>query len=387
MAILIVDDSRESQIIIEHFLKAEGYNQIISFGNGNDAFSFLKDNFNKVDLILMDINMPDIDGIEATRLIKGNLEFKDIPIIIVTVLDTKISLEEAFNAGAIDYITKPISRVELKCRVKSILKFKYEMDCRKKRESELQKEVEAHNIAKEELLRIKNLESIGFLAGGIAHDYNNILTAIMGGITLAKLYLKQEDKAVQPLIKAEDSILRAKELTEQLLTFAKGGLPIKRPTQISSIFKKAIKSISDISANINYVVSIGKDIWFINADYIQISNVFKHLLTNAVEAMPLGGTVYINVENIVLEFPNPFLLESGRYLKISIKDQGKGITKEIYNKIFDPYFTTKDRGIDKGIGLGLSICYSIIKKHDGCITFESNDGAGTTFFVYLPAAL
>lgn len=231
----------------------------------------------------------------------------------------------------------------------------------------------------EELLKVQKLESLGILASGIAHDFNNLLTGILGYISLTKIRLKSADKEYKWLSEAEESCIHAKELSYKIITFSKGGSPIKEPVYIVEILKEVIDSLLS-GSNINTKFIIPEDFYIIDADKNQIREVMKNLVINAKEAMIGGGVLKVQIENIINgEKVEPFLKEKD-YLKISISDTGKGISKEN----IDPYFTTKDMGSVKGTGLGLAVCHSVIKKHDGFITVESVPGSGSDFNIYLP---
>ena len=233
----------------------------------------------------------------------------------------------------------------------------------------------------EELLKAQKLESLGILAGGIAHDFNNALTGILGNISLARMFVNPEDKISRRLAAAEKATLSAQNLTQQLLTFSMGGAPVKRITSIAVLLEEST-AFALRGSNVRCECSIDKDLWPVEADEGQISQVISNLIINAQQAMPEGGIIKVIAENITIDAGNPFLLESGKYLKISIEDQGIGIPEEHLTKIFDPYFTTKQ----KGSGLGLATTYSIIKNHSGHIAVESKLSVGTTFYIYLPAS-
>ncbi|MEA3415955.1 MAG: response regulator [Thermodesulfobacteriota bacterium] len=233
----------------------------------------------------------------------------------------------------------------------------------------------------EALLKADALESLGILAGGIAHDFNNILTAIMGNITLAKMYAKPEDKIFERLKEAENASLRAKDLTQQLLTFSRGGAPIKKTAFISKLLEDTTL-FALTGSNVRCEFSIPSDLWPVEADEGQISQVINNLIINADHAMPGGGIIKVSAENTAVDVKQGLPLKEGNYIKISIEDQGVGIPEEHLQKIFDPYFTSKQ----KGSGLGLATAYSIVKKHDGYVQVESELGKGTTFNIYLPAS-
>ncbi|MBL7135152.1 MAG: PAS domain S-box protein [Candidatus Marinimicrobia bacterium] len=233
----------------------------------------------------------------------------------------------------------------------------------------------------EEALKSQKLESIGILAGGIAHDFNNILTAIFGNITLAKMYAKPEDKVYDRLVRAEKASMRAKDLTQRLLTFSNGGAPVKEIASVVNLLKESA-TFALTGSNVICKFAIPHDIRQVEIDRGQISQVINNLVINADQAMPDGGTIVINVENINIGKESTLFLNAGKYVKINIEDQGIGISEKYLNKIFDPYFTTKT----KGSGLGLATVFSIIKNHDGLITVDSKLGVGTKFSIYLPAS-
>lgn len=235
-----------------------------------------------------------------------------------------------------------------------------------------------------EMLRASKLESLGVLAGGIAHDYNNILTAIMANISLVKTYTHPGDLVFERLTEAEKATLRARDLTHQLMTFAKGGLPVKKTISIARLVRDSA-ALALSGSNIKYVLSVPEDTWPVEADEGQMNQVFNNLLINAAQAMPDGGTVHVACENIVVEEreeKKDVAQQNGRYVKISVRDHGVGIPAEHLSKIFDPYFTTKK----KGNGLGLATAYSIVKNHNGYISVESAVRAGSAFDVHLPAS-
>ncbi|MBU4445961.1 PAS domain S-box protein [bacterium] len=232
-----------------------------------------------------------------------------------------------------------------------------------------------------EARRNQNLESIGVLAGGIAHDFNNILTIILGNITLSKMYANPEDKVYKRLVEAEKGAMRAKDLTQQLLTFSKGGAPVKEAASVTEFLKESA-AFALSGSNVKCIFSIPDDIWAVEIDKGQINQVFNNLVMNADQAMPEGGIINIKAENITITPENVLPLQNGKYLKFSFEDHGIGIPAHHLDKIFDPYFSTKT----KGSGLGLAGAYSIIRNHNGLITVESELGVGTTFYIYLPAS-
>ncbi len=231
------------------------------------------------------------------------------------------------------------------------------------------------------LLRAQRFESIGVLAGGIAHDFNNILTAVLGNVSLAKTSLNPQDEAYSLLTEAEKATMRASDLTQQLLTFSKGGAPILSTTSIAELLKDSI-SFALRGSKTTCEHKLSHNFWLVEIDEGQISQVINNLIINADQAMPEGGVIKLECENISINSDCSLPLEAGKYIKITIKDNGPGIPDDHLDKIFDPYFTTKE----KGSGLGLASTFSILKKHKGHISVGSVVGDGTTFYVYLPAS-
>ena len=232
----------------------------------------------------------------------------------------------------------------------------------------------------EEMARGDKLNSIGILAGGIAHDFNNLLTAIFGNITLAKMYANRRSEVYKRLEESEKAAERARDLTHQLLTFSKGGAPVKKTISLQELAKESAKFVLR-GSNVKCEFSFPPDLWHVEADEGQVSQVLNNIIINATHAMSEGGTVQMYCGNVILD-QSDLPLAKGKYILVSIMDHGNGITKKHLSKIFDPYFTTKK----KGSGLGLSTSYSIIKSHGGHITVESFPGIGTTFHIYLPAS-
>ena len=245
----------------------------------------------------------------------------------------------------------------------------------------LQREIVERERMESELSRMQKLESLGLLAGGIAHDFNNLLGAIMGNVSLALLDVEPANPAHRQLAKAEQAALRAQELTRQLLTFSRGGAPVKRLIALSGVIAEAA-GFSLRGSRVLHELAIPGDLWPVEADEGQMMQVFNNLLINADQAMPSGGIIRISAQNVTLGEGNDLPLSAGRYVKISITDEGTGIPPEHLAKVFDPFFTTKQ----KGSGLGLAASYSIIRKHEGLITVDSELGRGTTFSIYLPAS-
>ncbi len=232
----------------------------------------------------------------------------------------------------------------------------------------------------QEMLKASKLESIGILAGGIAHDFNNILTAIMGNISLAKMEIDSDGRIYSYLSYAEQASMHARDLTQQLLTFSKGDMPVKTLCSIQELIKEsALFSLREAKSKCQF--DLPNDLWSIEVDRGQISEVINNLIINADQSMLEGGIIYIKANNITITPNDHIPLNSGNYVKISIKDHGIGISKKIIHNIYDPFFTTKQNGS----GLGLTVVYSIVNKHNGYISVVSEVSNGTIFYIYLPA--
>ncbi len=230
----------------------------------------------------------------------------------------------------------------------------------------------------------QKLESLGVLAGGIAHDFNNLLSGIFGYMELMKIYIKKGDtaKLEETLEKALQVFGRTKALTQQLLTFARGGEPHRKNIHLARMLVSNTQFVLS-GTKVNSMFNINPDLWHCYADENQIAQVIDNLIINAVQAMPGGGIITINADNFINDEPDTALfLYPGRYIRISISDQGHGIPKEHLPRIFDPFYTTKT----SGTGLGLATSYSIMKRHGGAIRVDSTEGRGSTFTLYIPAS-
>lgn len=232
----------------------------------------------------------------------------------------------------------------------------------------------------EELQKTQKLDSLGVLAGGIAHDFNNLLTGIFGYIDLARAASK-DAKVTDYLETTIVAMNRARALTQQLLTFAKGGVPVQKITPLNPFIQETAQFALS-GSNISCRFDLAENLWPCNIDKNQIGQVIDNIVINAQQATPNGGSIEITAKNSSLGEKEHVTLVKGNYVKVSIKDFGTGIPKDIMPRIFDPFYTTKT----KGHGLGLATCYSIMSRHGGAIEVESELGKGSTFQVYLPAS-
>jgi CheY-like chemotaxis protein len=246
-------------------------------------------------------------------------------------------------------------------------------------------DITARKRAESDRLILDKLESTGILAGGIAHDFNNLLTIMLLNLELAQALNHSDEKLALHLAEAKETCLLASSLTAQLLTFAKGGAPIRKAMLLSRVIQESAR-LAMSGSRVGCDFSLAEDLWMAEVDAGQIGQVIRGMVLNAREAMPQGGVVYVRAENVILSAREQPSLPAGEYIRVSITDQGTGIAKDVLPKIFDPYFSTKHRGDQKGMGLGLTICHAVVQKHGGAIAVKSEVGSGTTFDIYLPAA-
>jgi len=243
---------------------------------------------------------------------------------------------------------------------------------------QLRMEMEQRRQAEEELLNARKLESVGVLAGGIAHDFNNFLTVVQGNTELARMRLDPADPVQEILEQTALACQRAVFLSSQLLTFAKGGEPVRRPVSVAQLVRDSV-NLARAGTSLSLEVNIPEDLWSAEIDAGQISQVLHNVLLNARQAMPDGGIIEVRAENVVRDSGG--MASPGAYLRISIRDYGCGIPADVLPRIFDPYFTTKPGGS----GLGLATAYAIVSKHSGHISVSSKPGEGTMFTMDLPA--
>ncbi len=243
------------------------------------------------------------------------------------------------------------------------------------------RDISARKQAEVERLRSSKLESIGLLAGGLAHDFNNILTAILSNVSLVRLSHPHSAAIGESMAEVETAVNRARDLTRQLLTFSRGGAPVRKPARLEALIRESVRFATGGSSVLSEF-DLAPDLWPAEIDAGQISQVLHNLALNAVQAMSNGGRLRVVARNVVFGTDAPEGLAPGPYLYVSLVDAGPGIAPENLARIFDPYFTTKKRGS----GLGLATSYSIIRRHSGRISVQSQPGSGTTVHFWLPAA-
>ncbi|MBF0329380.1 MAG: response regulator [Nitrospirae bacterium] len=395
--ILVVDDTHESLKLLTDILRMEGY-KVLSADSGSLALASVA--VNAPELILLDIFMPDMDGFDVLQKLKEREESRDIPVIFLSALTEAEKRVEGLKLGAVDFITKPFQREELLVRVKNHLEL-YQMKSRIKQHAsvlfkaneQLQTEIADHKRAEEEkqkleeqLRQSQKMEAIGVLAGGVAHDFNNILMAIIGFGSMAQKRLKDDQVSHDYVKEMLAGANRAAELTRGLLAFSRKQVIMPKTQNLNGIVFNIEKMLCRIiGEDIEFRAVLGSRDIIVNVDAAQIDQVLMNLVTNARDAMPDGGELIIEtgIEDIDESYAVAHLFEKpGKYAVLTVSDTGRGMDLKTRENIFEPFFTTK--GIGRGTGLGLAMVYGIIKQHEGNITVDSEPGKGTTFRIYLP---
>ncbi|MCK5681712.1 response regulator, partial [bacterium] len=317
----------------------------------------------------LDIMMPEMDGLEVCRYLQADPQTREIPIIFISALAAATDESRGLALGAVDYITKPFINAIVKVRVATHLKLK------KQREIMIQQQYE--------LQKADKLKAFEVMAGGLAHDFNNLLTSIIGNLDLAIMDLQPEGEVYKSLKNVSYSSMLARDLAAKFLTISRGYMIREEKLKLAETIRQVIESMP-ATTNIKFDVKSPDSIWTLQASQVHIIQLFKNIFLNSQEAMPDGGIITITVTNCPDGAKEHSSLTTGSYLKISVQDQGEGISAENYPKIFDPYFSTKPMGVQKGMGLGLTMCHSIIKKHQGHLEIESIHGEGAVVDIYLP---
>ena len=482
MKILLVEDHADSRRNLQRLIERRGH-EVVAVGSAEEAETVLASQ--TFPFLILDWMLPGKSGVELCRELRTRANGDEMFILLVTARADTEDLQQALEAGANDYLTKPLDLGLLNVRLsvaerqirdlsernqaraalqesaqtmKNILenttdgffavdgewRFTYlnaeaevlldrgredligatiwekfpdlngsvfETNYRKVMSDNIAVEFEASDAAgktwsevhaypsgggvsvffrditerkrtEEERLTTSKLESLGTLAGGIAHDLNNILTVISGNIGLAQIEAPSDcGSLLSFLSKAGQAAQHAAHLSSQLLTFSKGGAPLKKVTSIAQLLEQSAE-FSLYGSSLRADLDIAQDLCKAEVDAGQVEQVINALIINARDAMPHGGTVRVTAKNVELDERHVTQLPAGRYLKVSITDRGAGVPEDLTTKIFDPYFTTKPAAS----GLGLAISYSIVKKHGGLLHLESSSPDGSTFAFYLPAS-
>lgn len=364
MKILAIDDSAVNLLVIKGAVEKHLPNAMLETARSGEE-GIEKAGLWQPDTILMDLQMPGMNGYEAIKQLKSNPLTAYIPIIMITAIDVSSSDRiRALDTGADAFLQKPITHLELIAHIKVMLRIKR---------------------AEERLRHSQKLEAIGLLAGGVAHDFNNILTVIRGYSTMLLMQSKPDSPQHEALQMISDSAKRAEDLTQSLLAFSRKQDVAPAKGEFCSLvsgFEKFIKRL--IGNNITLQFICDQQSIPASFDRSMIEQMLMNLAINARDAMPDGGRLTIATADLTLsdEEADTNNLKPGRYIRLTVADTGCGIPKELLPRIFDPFFTTKEVG--KGSGLGLSMVYGIVQQHHGSISVDSAIGTGTTFTVFLP---
>ncbi|MBU0483867.1 MAG: response regulator [Proteobacteria bacterium] len=366
--ILIVDDHPENLHALREVispLKAE----IISALSGQEALALMVQH--EFAAVLLDVQMPEMDGFETATLMQNNKSTRGVPIIFVTAINKEQKhIFKGYQTGAVDYIFKPFDPDILLCKLQVFINlYNIRVD---------------YSRLQEELMKARNLESLGLVAGGIAHDFNNLLFVIMGSVDMAQEEFSRFGYSSKLLDEAMNACKKASDLTNKLIVFSKGGHLEKVSVSLPEIIESIGRELYN-GSGIEFTLKSASDLWPVKGDRFQLEQVFANILKNGKEALGSRGKMVVRIENYTNEADSALTLAKGPYLKITFTDDGPGIAPDIFHKIFDPYFSTKDMSANKGLGLGLALCHSIVARHDGLLTVDSVSGAGASFTIYLLA--
>lgn len=364
ITVLYVEDNAIARDQVARVLSARGYHLIIASDGQQGIESYRQ---HQPHITLTDIMMPHKSGLEMAREIRALTP--EAQIVCMTAFSESDFMIEAIDIGINQFVIKPVNFNKLLAALDRC-------------QAQIELQLRQHTL-EEENLRGKKMEAVCILAGGMAHDFNNLLQIILGYVSLARMNAEPGSKAEQLLAIAEKSSETARELGARLLTFAKGGYAAMQPARIETVLREAVLA-ECAGSSMTCRFELAEDLPLLPIDLPQMRQTFTHLAANAREAMNPDGTLQISAALCHLTSQNAMALTPGEYLQITFTDSGAGIAPENLPKIFDPYFTTKDSVSQKGLGLGLALSHSIIRRHRGQIRAESAPGVGTSIHMYLP---
>lgn len=368
--ILVVDDTEVLLKATARIMRNAGF-KVLEADTGEAAIEIALAEM--PDLALLDVDLPGISGIEVCRRFREEPRLKQVYVVMLS--STRVASEdqsEGLEFGADGYIARPIPNRELVARVKALLRLK-------KAEERLRR-------SEARLVEARKFEAVAKMSGGIAHDFNNLLAIIIGNIELARDVVPPKSEAGDNLDEAMKACFRARNLTHRFLGLSTAREPEKIKTDPRHLVRMAVDDMP-LGEDIRLALDTDESLPRVFVDKEQMLEALQCLLENAVEAMPEGGVLSVALRSVAFEneaaIPDP-LMTLGRYLAIEIGDTGCGIPSGSLPKIFDPYFSTKEMGIRKGMGLGLTAAYSAVLRHGGYLTVASEVGAGSRFTMYLP---
>ncbi len=409
--LLAVDDRQDNLFVLEQLI-ADGLPgcSVITATSAKEGLAIAASTH--IDGALIDVQMPTMSGIEMCRRLKADGATADIHVILVTAHEATTDLKtEGLNAGADDFISKPINNAELLARIKAMLRLRRAEDelrelnerledvvtertrtlrdqLRKSAlaEQALQESEKEKEQLEEQFRQSQKMEAVGRLAGGVAHDFNNLLTVINSYAGFASDELRDGDPMKADIEMILTAGQRAADLTRQLLIFSRKQVMEPRVLDLNEVVSELQKMLRRlIGEDIDLCTSLGDDLGRITADPGQLEQVLMNLTVNARDAMPKGGTLTIETANVELDEESRSMHAdsvAGPHVMLTVSDNGPGMTAEVKAQIFEPFFTTKEAGT--GTGLGLATVYGIVKQSGGSIWVDSEPGQGTTFKIYLP---
>jgi CheY-like chemotaxis protein/nitrogen-specific signal transduction histidine kinase len=415
--ILIVDDMPVNVGVAMEYLEEHGYRVAVA-QDGEEGLQ--RAAFVQPDLILLDVMMPELSGFETCRRLKARADTKDIPVIFMTSLTDVEDKITGFEVGGVDYVTKPLQIEEVLARIRvhlalraaekqlaernahlqreiairqraeaTLARARDELEERvRQRTAELMAEVGVRREAEERLRHSQKMDAIGQLTGGVAHDFNNILTVITGAIEILAEAVAKQPKLAAIVRMIDDAAARGAELTGQLLAFARKQPLRPRSTDINALVTDMLRLMRPtLGASIEIESKLKADAWTALIDESQLRAAILNLAINSRDAMPSGGKLTVETGNVALDQSDVAAyadVRPGPYVMIAVSDTGTGIPAAIHDQVFEPFFTTKEAG--KGTGLGLSMAYGFIKQSGGHIRIDSEEGQGTSIKLYLPRA-
>ena len=393
--ILVVDDNANNRDMCKIYLEIEGYT-IYTAEDGEQGLKSASEIL--PDLILLDIMMPVMDGYQMLVRLKADPDLNSLPVLVLTVQSDTEDVVKALRLGANDYLKKPFDVDELIARVHTLITLKQTQDSLRlltdnlrtyqhDLESELERRTRESKALQKKIFQNQKLEALGTLAGGIAHDFKNILFLIIGYVEMTVMNLSDDTESVENLEQALSAARRAKSLIDNIHMFSRQADTERKPTNIQHVIIDVLKMIrSSIPPAISIEQTIDMECGAVMCSPDQMHQMIVNLCTNACHAMPENaGTLKVGLQGVHLHPANilgRLDVTPGKYVHLYVSDTGGGMPAEVMDKIFDPYFTTKPDL--NGTGLGLSVVHGIVKSHDGDMAVESEVGKGTTFHVYLP---
>ena len=370
LRVLLVEDDDDYARMLEAILGPAGPLTLARVSTLHDAFTVIDEG--SIDVILLDLGLPDSFGIDTVDRLRA-LVGERIPIVVLTSRDDDNIGVQAVHRGAQDYLVKSTTDVHLLTR--SVW---YARERAEWRLQTLEREAE--------LRQAQKMEAVGRLAGGVAHDFNNVLTAIFGYTDLLIDQFTDDDPRREDVMEIRRSAERAAALTRQLLAFSRKQMMQPRVLDLNEVVGSLHKLLERlVGEDVVLAIDPGAELWDVRADPGQIEQVLMNLVANARDAMPEGGTLTIATANVLVDqdqMRNRRGLRAGSYVTISVTDTGSGVPEHIRAHMFEPFFTTKEQG--KGTGLGLATVYGIVKQTGGGVYVDSEEGKGTRFVIYLP---